>query len=102
LLIFHPHHATLPSQLSTDEWNTFVTTSLPQCAIEAAVHPHHINVASLGNQIDHLHWHIIPRYEGDSRWGPPIWMTTEAEMEKISLPTEEHAALVCAIRAKII
>jgi hypothetical protein len=29
-------------------------------------------------------------------------MTTEAEMEKISLPAEEHAALVCAIRAKII
>jgi len=32
-----------------------------------------INVASLGNQVQHLHWHIIPRYKDDPNWGNPPW-----------------------------
>ena len=35
--------------------------------------PDHINIASLGNVMPHLHWHIIPRYRADPRWGGPIW-----------------------------
>jgi diadenosine tetraphosphate (Ap4A) HIT family hydrolase len=32
-----------------------------------------INVASLGNHVQHLHWHIIPRYKDDPSWGQPPW-----------------------------
>lgn len=32
-----------------------------------------INVACLGNVVDHLHWHFIPRTESDPKWGGPIW-----------------------------
>jgi diadenosine tetraphosphate (Ap4A) HIT family hydrolase len=103
VLIFDPRHATRPSQLSAEEWRAWCRDLyLAQGAIEAVVHPQHMNVAALGNQIAHLHWHIIPRYEGDGRWGAPIWMTTEAEMEKVSLSPDKHDALVREIRAKII
>lgn len=103
VLIFDLRHATRPSQLSADEWRAWCQDLyLAQGAIEAVVQPDHLNVASLGNQISHLHWHIIPRYESDARWGAPIWMTTEAEMEKVRLSPHEHAKLVRAIRAKLI
>lgn len=32
-----------------------------------------INVASLGNVVPHLHWHIIPRYTNDLHFPNPIW-----------------------------
>lgn len=35
--------------------------------------PDLINYALLGNHIQHVHWHIIPRYETDGRWGEPPW-----------------------------
>lgn len=35
--------------------------------------PDLINVASLGNHVQHLHWHIIPRYKDDITWGNPPW-----------------------------
>lgn len=35
--------------------------------------PDKINLASLGNQVPHLHWHIIPRFQTDSRFPDPVW-----------------------------
>lgn len=33
--------------------------------IQQKLNPHKINLASLGNIVEHLHWHIIPRYLSD-------------------------------------
>ena len=35
--------------------------------------PEKINLASLGNQVPHLHWHIIARWSWDSHWPDPVW-----------------------------
>ncbi len=32
-----------------------------------------INLASLGNMVPHLHWHVIPRWHDDSHFPAPIW-----------------------------
>lgn len=32
-----------------------------------------INLASLGNQTPHLHWHVIPRWRHDPTFPDPIW-----------------------------
>lgn len=32
-----------------------------------------INLAALGNQVPHLHWHIIPRWRADSHFPDSIW-----------------------------
>ncbi len=42
-------------------------------AIRLALKPDHMNYESLGNSGPHIHWHIIPRYQNDPRWGQPIW-----------------------------
>jgi diadenosine tetraphosphate (Ap4A) HIT family hydrolase len=34
-------------------------------AIQAAFDPWKMNHASLGNMVQHVHWHIFPRYESD-------------------------------------
>lgn len=35
--------------------------------------PDKMNLASLGNVVPHLHWHIIPRYKNDTHFPNPIW-----------------------------
>ena len=35
--------------------------------------PDKINLASLGNQVPHLHWHLIPRYANDPGFPAPVW-----------------------------
>ena len=35
--------------------------------------PDKINLASLGNQVPHLHWHVIPRFRDDAHFPDPIW-----------------------------
>ncbi|MBZ0104415.1 MAG: HIT family protein [Sulfuricella denitrificans] len=35
--------------------------------------PDKINLASLGNVVPHLHWHVIPRYHDDRHFPNPVW-----------------------------
>jgi len=46
-------------------------------ALRALLAPDKINLASLGNQVPHLHWHVIPRYRDDSHFPEPIWATLQ-------------------------
>ncbi|SFN29186.1 Diadenosine tetraphosphate (Ap4A) hydrolase [Formivibrio citricus] len=42
-------------------------------AIRHTLNPDKINLASLGNQVPHLHWHLIPRWQEDSHFPASIW-----------------------------
>lgn len=39
--------------------------------------PDKINLASLGNQVPHLHWHVIPRFSDDRHFPEPIWAAAQ-------------------------
>jgi diadenosine tetraphosphate (Ap4A) HIT family hydrolase len=41
--------------------------------------PTKINLASLGNVVPHLHWHVIARFADDSHFPQPIWGTRQRE-----------------------
>lgn len=46
-------------------------------AVEAVLRrlldPDKINIASLGNMVPHVHWHVIPRWCDDRCFPNPIW-----------------------------
>ncbi len=42
-------------------------------ALRALFRPDKINLASLGNLVPHLHWHVIPRFADDRNFPAPIW-----------------------------
>ena len=35
--------------------------------------PEKINLASLGNVVPHLHWHVIPRFRDDAHFPDAVW-----------------------------
>lgn len=41
--------------------------------LREVLQPHKVNLASLGNIVPHLHWHIIPRYQDDAHFPQPVW-----------------------------
>ncbi len=42
-------------------------------SLRALLQPEKINLVSLGNQVPHLHWHIIPRFPDDPHFPDAIW-----------------------------
>jgi diadenosine tetraphosphate (Ap4A) HIT family hydrolase len=42
-------------------------------ALRDTLRPDKINVASLGNQVPHVHWHVIPRFDDDAHFPDPVW-----------------------------
>ncbi|WP_334190217.1 HIT family protein [Noviherbaspirillum sp.] len=44
-----------------------------ESAIRAVMAPAKMNIASLGNMVPHLHWHLIPRFDDDAHFPGPIW-----------------------------
>lgn len=43
---------------------------------------HKVNLASLGNAVAHLHWHVIPRWRDDSHFPSPVWAEALREGER--------------------
>ena len=44
-----------------------------EAALRAVLQPDKINLASLGNVVPHLHWHVIPRFEDDPHFPNAVW-----------------------------
>src|SRR5262245_29115797 len=102
VLVFDPRHVTTLTELSERERTDLMSDLCrAQEAMRRVLKPDHFNVECLGNQVPHLHWHIIPRYKGDPRWGLPIWMTTESELPRVELPGVDRATLIGELKGAL-
>ena len=54
----------------------------------AYYNPKKINIASFGNYMPHVHWHIMARFEEDSYFPEPMWGTKQRESD-LDLPDFE-------------
>ncbi|MDD3774495.1 MAG: HIT family protein [Sulfurovaceae bacterium] len=50
--------------------------------------PKKINIASFGNYVPHVHWHIMARFELDSHFPEPMWGAKQRE-GRLELPEFE-------------
>ena len=50
--------------------------------------PEKINIASFGNYMPHLHWHIMARFKNDSYFPEPMWGKKQRE-STLTLPDME-------------
>ena len=49
-----------------------------------------INLASFGNVVPHLHWHVIPRFADDPRFPNPVWGAKQREAVRPLPPGFTH------------
>lgn len=103
VLVFDPRHVTRIDELEPEEWRLLSDDILnAEKALISAFQPDHINIASIGLVVPHLHWHLIPRYLDDPRWGGPIWTTDPDEMKRIYLQEPEYQSLAQKIRTELV
>jgi len=44
-----------------------------EAGLRMVIAPDKVNLASLGNVVPHLHWHVIPRFTDDPHFPNPVW-----------------------------
>ncbi|MEQ1667361.1 MAG: HIT family protein [Sulfuriferula sp.] len=67
-------HVKEMSDLNPTEQNRLMRTVFAvESALRETLKPDKINLASLGNMVPHLHWHVIPRFKHDPHFPNPIW-----------------------------
>jgi diadenosine tetraphosphate (Ap4A) HIT family hydrolase len=70
---WHGRHVVEPTELGPDEASAFWRELLEiGRAIETTFRPIKMNYTLLGNEVPHLHAHIVPRYADDPRPGWPF------------------------------
>jgi len=56
-----------------------------ETALRETLTPVKVNLASLGNQVPHLHWHIVARFADDPHYPNPIWSARQREPDPARL-----------------
>ncbi len=72
-VIWNDHVAEMSDLEPSDRAALMNTVNTVEQAMRTRMQPDKINLASLGNQVPHLHWHIIPRYRDDPHFPDPVW-----------------------------
>jgi diadenosine tetraphosphate (Ap4A) HIT family hydrolase len=65
-------------------------------AMRDALSPAKINLASLGNFVAHVHWHVIPRFTDDPHFPQPVWATRHRDNRTAPLNLGGLAEKICA------
>ena len=70
-----------------------------EAVMRQQLQPLKVNLASLGNVVPHLHWHIVGRYDWDSHYPSPVWAEPRrsADAEKITALRARLAAFEAAL-----
>jgi len=71
-------------------------------ALRQLVQPDKINLASFGNMVPHLHWHVIPRWRDDRHFPQPVWGEAQRPGAPRALPDDSklHHAITAALAAE--
>lgn len=69
-----------------------------QKAVEMALKPHKMNLCSLGNVVDHVHWHLFPRYLDDPKRENPPWLQMQ-EFSTKNITAQEAAPTIATLRS---
>jgi len=100
-VVWNEHVAEFSDLDETDRNHVMKVVAAVERSLRSMLSPHKMNVASLGNQTPHLHWHVIPRYRDDSHYPNSIWAAPRREGAARALPGDFAAKLRKAIESAL-
>ena len=79
-VIWNDHVAEWTDLVPQDRSHIMQTVAKVETVLREQLQPAKVNLASLGNMVPHLHWHVIARFEWDARWPAPVWAPVQREL----------------------
>jgi diadenosine tetraphosphate (Ap4A) HIT family hydrolase len=98
-VVWNAHVREMTDLVDADRTHLMRVVFRVEDALRALLSPHKMNIASLGNIVPHVHWHVVPRFEDDSHFPNPIWGESQRDMRERSL-SADFADLLAARIAK--
>ncbi len=89
-LIWQSHVAEFSDLSDADALACMRAVTAIERVLRSALRPTKINLATLGNVVPHLHWHVIARFDWDSHFPNPVWGTA---LRELGAPAKTHLAL---------
>ena len=98
-VLFLKRHATELFELDADERRQMMDdVTRVAAALHAIFAPRKINYAFLGNQLQHIHWHVTPSLPDDPAPRDAIWAVPHAP---VRLAAAERDARIAQVRATL-
>ncbi len=72
-VIWHDHVAECSDLSDADRSHLMNVVVAVERAVRRVMQPTKVNLASLGNMVPHVHWHVIPRFSNDAHFPQPVW-----------------------------
>lgn len=76
-VIWNAHAAEFSDLAASDRQHCMDAVVAVEQALREQLQPAKINVASLGNMVPHVHWHVIARFAWDSHFPAPVWAAAQ-------------------------
>ena len=94
-LIWNRHVAEWSDLSVSERQQGMEAVTLVEQLLREHLRPTKINMATLGNVVPHLHWHVIPRYTDDRHFPEPVW--GQPQRVGVAHPAADAVALARAI-----
>jgi diadenosine tetraphosphate (Ap4A) HIT family hydrolase len=72
-VILNAHEREMTDLAETDRARLMATVFAVEGLLREMLAPEKINLASFGNVVPHLHWHVIPRFSDDPHFPNSVW-----------------------------
>ena len=92
-VIWHAHQAEMTDLSSAERQHFMQIVWAVEAGLRKIVQPTKINLASLGNVVPHLHWHVIARFKEDAHFPAPIWASKLRNDVSLSVLADWQKAL---------
>lgn len=69
-------------------------------ALNITFSPKKMNLSSLGNVVDHIHWHFFPRYHEDVNFKNPPWLQMQ-QFDSAKIDAQKRDELISKIRSSL-
>ncbi|MDL2283709.1 HIT family protein [Oxalobacter sp. OttesenSCG-928-P03] len=84
-VIWAAHVAEMTDLEEKDRQEIMTVVFAVEQAIRHVMRPDKVNLASFGNMVPHLHWHVIPRFSDDAHFPESVWGQKQREPDPLVL-----------------
>jgi diadenosine tetraphosphate (Ap4A) HIT family hydrolase len=99
-VVWNAHVAEMTDLDASERRHLMRVVFATEAALRRLYQPTKINLASLGNVVPHLHWHVIARFAEDRHFPRPIWAEALRQEDAVipNVPAEAlRQAIVLAL-----